>query len=203
MKNKYFILLIFIFSQFTGYSQTISVTLSSCGTVLFHTVGVDATGRNIFNDGAGSSAIKWNTVSSRWEIVVLPSTVWNANTFASSPNPPCASTGTWQTIGPGCGNVTNITGSCQTTILTDINDIAFNNNINVFPNPSNGLFNFSGLKNENSIEIFDITGRLVLHTISNESLYVIDLTEKDRGVYFYRITDKNNKKVKQGRLTAL
>lgn len=66
-----------------------------------------------------------------------------------------------------------------------------NSQINVFPNPSEGQFNFSGLAKESIVQIYDVRGRLVLETILVSETCVIDLTDNATGMYFYKAIDKN------------
>jgi Zn-dependent metalloprotease len=69
------------------------------------------------------------------------------------------------------------------------------NDIKVFPNPSNGLFT---LKNLNNIElvkadIFDINGRLIksINLSNGQSLQTIDITKVTSGLYFMNVHAKN------------
>ena len=96
MKKNYVILMLFLLTNLASFAQ-ITFTLSVCGSNTFNMTGVDITGRNMYVD-AGSFVVRWNSSLTRWEIVQLPSTVWYYNTFASLPDPPCATTGTW--VGP-------------------------------------------------------------------------------------------------------
>jgi len=73
------------------------------------------------------------------------------------------------------------------------------NAISVYPNPSNGKFIFKGLKKENRIEIYDITGRLIYQIFSNENFQTIDLKDKDKGIYIYRITN-TEKELQHGKI---
>ena len=82
---------------------------------------------------------------------------------------------------------------------TGIDSYTEENQISVYPNPSNGQFLFSNLEKENTIEIFDITGRSILKTVVKNSSYKIDLSNKAKGIYFYSITNQN-KKVQQGKI---
>ena len=54
-------------------------------------------------------------------------------------------------------------------------------------------------KCKNVIEIFDITGRLIIKEFSKENSVTFDLSDKQKGIYFYRVIDKNNI-VQQGKL---
>lgn len=69
----------------------------------------------------------------------------------------------------------------------------------VSPNPSSGQILFSNLEKENTIEIFDITGKSIFKTITKNTSYTIDLSEKEKGVYFYNIRDQKNK-IQQGEI---
>jgi hypothetical protein len=72
----------------------------------------------------------------------------------------------------------------------------------VSPNPSNGQFTFSNLDIENTIEIFDITGKLIYETNSKGNVQSIDLSGKDKGIYFYKVT-KQGKAIQHGKLVVL
>ncbi len=74
-----------------------------------------------------------------------------------------------------------------------------NAKINVSPNPSMGQFLFSNLEKDETIEIFDITGKMIFKTITKNNSHLIDLTEKEKGVYFYSIYNKNNR-IQQGEI---
>lgn len=70
------------------------------------------------------------------------------------------------------------------------------NQVAVYPNPSNGIFNISfGNLNPNKIEVYDISGKLILQKnkleVSNNQTN-IDLTNASNGVYFVKISTENN-----------
>lgn len=71
--------------------------------------------------------------------------------------------------------------------------------VEINPNPSSGLFNFKGLTTATKVEVYDITGRTVTSDIINTSDYKLDLSKHDKGIYIYRIVDKQNR-VQQGKL---
>lgn len=66
------------------------------------------------------------------------------------------------------------------------------NRILVYPNPSYGHINFSGLYGENKIEVFDILGKLVFSSEFKETIASIDLSKNLNGIYLYSITNKIN-----------
>lgn len=77
---------------------------------------------------------------------------------------------------------------------TGINQLSQQNNINVFPNPAKDFTNVSGLKEHESVQLIDITGKTVYtSTADNETLY-IDLSGFASGVYSLK-TEQGVKKI--------
>lgn len=71
-------------------------------------------------------------------------------------------------------------------------DVAEENVVNsIYPNPSDGMFNISG-ENIESIEVYDITGKLVMQQQVNANNTTIDLTNKAKGVYTLKSYNGNN-----------
>lgn len=70
------------------------------------------------------------------------------------------------------------------------------NQIAVFPNPSSGIFNIAlGNLTANSIEVYDISGKLILQKNQleiNNNQTNIDLSTTSNGVYFVKISTENN-----------
>lgn len=67
------------------------------------------------------------------------------------------------------------------------------NNTSIFPNPSSGIFHFemNGEKNlPAEIEIYNAFGQLILQTETQNSEVNIDLSEKAKGIYFYRVSNE-------------
>jgi hypothetical protein len=84
----------------------------------------------------------------------------------------------------------------QLNVVTGINDIK-NSNIKIYPNPTNNIINIEGLnKNENNtIQIFDVQGKLVITKTINEK-GAIDLSELNKGVYVIKIGEVAQRIVK-------
>jgi len=60
--------------------------------------------------------------------------------------------------------------------------------LQIYPNPTNGVFNIYCKYNIVSVEIYNITGALVLRTLDTQN---IDLTENASGIYFININTEN------------
>ncbi len=88
------------------------------------------------------------------------------------------------TAGDGV-NVTNYTVS----FVTNINELT--DNINIFPNPSSGLVNVSGLSMNSSLHVYNIVGNKVMEKVVRQNQEIISLKNQTSGVYFIVITNDN------------
>jgi C1A family cysteine protease len=77
----------------------------------------------------------------------------------------------------------------------------YNSDITVYPNPSNnGQFSIHGLTHSNRIEVMDVLGKSVYEqTVQNDN-HKLDISNLNKGLYFYRITDLQTNQVMQGKL---
>ena len=65
-------------------------------------------------------------------------------------------------------------------------------NIQVYPNPTNGILNVVFESNETAtIELFDVTGKLVLSEASNSSKTVMDVSNIEKGIYILKTVQNN------------
>jgi len=72
----------------------------------------------------------------------------------------------------------------------------------IFPNPSNGFFNLEIRENfsaDNNIEVYDFLGNLVCSAQLTTSTHILDLSNKARGIYFYKLINAN-KKITSGKI---
>ena len=97
-------------------------------------------------------------------------------------------------VGNDCGNDT----ISMTVTILDIEDLSGDNNISVFPNPSNGTFivelqNISS--NDINISVVNTLGQEVFSsnsiTFENETRYELNLTNKPAGFYFLTVKNES------------
>ncbi len=106
-------------------------------------------------------------------------------------------TSCWAEFAP---NNANYTAALSYSCATGIDEISTVSNLNVSPNPTNGIsnINFTILKNSDvTISVYDIRGLLV-KTIMNEKLtqgnhsVTLDASGLDAGIYYTRLNAANN-----------
>ena len=71
--------------------------------------------------------------------------------------------------------------------LVGINEISQNANLNVFPNPSNGVFNINSPTLISKIEIMNILGDVIYSAGISAFEFVVDINNQPKGIYFYKL----------------
>jgi len=105
----------------------------------------------------------------------------------------------WVVSAPGCSSPrASVIGTINTA--TGIQNQTNSTVLRVYPNPNTGIFLIEGLEKGNSIEIFDVIGKQVYQTLTGDSSYNVDLSGKDKGVYFYRIINSDSKAIHTGKV---
>ncbi len=89
----------------------------------------------------------------------------------------------------GCTDTSN----CHLTALTSIASFANNNSVSVYPNPSNGMFSIevNNLEKQ-TMQVFDVTGKLVLSQVIQRGKTNIDASSLPNGVYNINIISNGN-----------
>ncbi len=87
------------------------------------------------------------------------------------------------------GTITYCTFSCSTGIKEDI----ANSDINLYPNPNNGVFtiNFKNPDAKKIIEIYNVLGIKVYSANLGTEKTEIDLNTENKGIYFYQLKSEN------------
>jgi hypothetical protein len=68
-------------------------------------------------------------------------------------------------------------------VAADIRPVTTAGQLSVYPNPSTGQLNVVGLPMHSVIQVFDITGRLLLNTETASENTVLNLSSYPAGVY--------------------
>ena len=86
------------------------------------------------------------------------------------------------------------------TIVFQALGVAENNvdmTIKIHPNPTRSIININGKFTIQSIQLYDIQGRLLQTNIENSNESLLDISEKSNGIYFIKITTDKGIKVEK------
>lgn len=189
---------------------------------LFSYVETDVTGRNVYTtvpvDGAQSCSgigicefkIAWNSINSKWEFIAddgngdfsSPFIVFS-NPSASMPNPPSLILGAWEennaiTLGDCGGDLTasnaTLTGDVQDKELSTSNNV-LDKGIRVYPLPANDYVKIMTTLNINSLVIYDLMGKKMIHKYVD--FEQIDISHLHSGIYFLKIITNQGRIIKK------
>ena len=92
-----------------------------------------------------------------------------------------------------------VTNDAETTFAT-LNNPSFeqDNTIKIYPNPTKGTINITSNFNIQTIELYDIQGRVLeTHLEESATATTIDISNKSKGIYFLKIKSDNGIKVEK------
>ena len=91
-----------------------------------------------------------------------------------------------------------ITNDAETVFQTLSNpDFEIDKSVKIYPNPTSSIVNISGDFNIKSIQLFDVQGRLLQTSLSNDTNTTLDLTQKAKGMYFIKVISEAGIKVEK------
>lgn len=131
---------------------------------------VICSGQTATLSATGANTYTWSTGSNASGIVVSPTLTTTYSLTGTNAS--------------GCSNNSMVTQSVS--VCTGIETLAVTETINIYPNPTNGLF-FVELPYVSNIIITDALGRIVLNERMAEGKQEIDLQNEAKGIYFIKI----------------
>ena len=91
-----------------------------------------------------------------------------------------------------------ITNEAETVFQALSNpDFEIDKSVKIYPNPTSSIVNISGDFNIKSIQLFDVQGRLLQTSLSNDTNTILDLTQKAKGMYFIKVISEAGIKVEK------
>jgi len=157
---------------FTAGTDTLSVTGSFAG---WTEPGTDASLFMTDTDGDGIYTYTATLANGTYEYKYFKNAGWSNGEWNGNPNRTF-------TVADADLTIDDVFGK----INVSVNEIS-KEGINVFPNPSNGVFNIN-VENNYNLEVFDITGR-VINTRTLTGNTTLELN--NAGIYFLRFSNKN------------
>ena len=91
----------------------------------------------------------------------------------------------------------NVTVNCTGTV--GINNLLGNNQINIYPNPTQGKILIQNLiqTSNNSIIIRNILGEIILNSDNKNNLVTLDISHLENGVYFIEVSSNNGIRIEK------
>lgn len=85
------------------------------------------------------------------------------------------------------------------TTYSNLNNSIFqlDTNVSVAPNPTHGIVSINSKFDIKSIELFDVQGRILETSIENNTSAKLDISGKQNGIYFLKITTEKGSKVEK------
>jgi hypothetical protein len=74
-------------------------------------------------------------------------------------------------------------------------EFATDNSINIYPNPAVSFVTINSDSTINSIQLYDVQGRLLQTKIENQTEVTFDISNQSNGIYFFKIQSDNGVKV--------
>ncbi|RZK08559.1 MAG: T9SS type A sorting domain-containing protein [Flavobacterium sp.] len=91
-----------------------------------------------------------------------------------------------------------LTNDANTTFQDlSIAENLLDNSIKIYPNPSHDVVNIEANSTINSVQVYDIQGRLLLTHLANDLKTIIDISDKANGIYFFKIYSDKGIKVER------
>jgi hypothetical protein len=84
------------------------------------------------------------------------------------------------------------TSACVNISTVGVKENNVLNGISIYPNPSNGIYNLSGLKVNSKITVYDAIGQIIYTSIITESKETINISNVPNGIYMIQIKSENS-----------
>lgn len=95
----------------------------------------------------------------------------------------------------GCVNSSVFTQTVSACV--DVSELSTTNYFpNIYPNPTSGVLNISGVKNQ-KIEVYNVVGKIIYNNEVKEDTLQIDLRNESSGIYFIKIGTAIKKIIKE------
>jgi hypothetical protein len=91
----------------------------------------------------------------------------------------------------GCSAVSN----CVSITIVDVREIKPFFGVNVYPNPSNGLYTISGITATTNLTVLNSLGEVLYSSIAGGATESIDLSSLSKGIYFLKLSNKQNESI--------
>jgi len=118
-------------------------------------------------------------------------------------NPLVSSTNYATGIAAGSYTVTiKDANECTSSVTTDVTPppilvegiagvTSGSNDVTLYPNPNNGAFTMNGLREGQTLQVYDFTGRMIKSEVIDNSTMQLSISNEPYGIYLIRVIDKD------------
>lgn len=152
-------------------TAAINVTVNPSPTVTAVTseTNVLCVGQSATLTAGGATSYTWNTTATSAAIAVNPTVTTTYTVTGANAN--------------GCTNVATVTQNVST--CTGVESIINSVTLDIYPNPSNGVFNIKS-ESQVTIEVYNVIGNLIIKTEIHSGNYKLNLSEQSKGMYIVK-----------------
>jgi len=86
-------------------------------------------------------------------------------------------------------------------VINDITNLNQQHLITVYPNPTSGKVYFDGVQTGYTLQVYNVLGEIISSSVVDHDNYGVNLSDKAKGMYFYRIAD-GAKLIQQGKIVV-
>jgi hypothetical protein len=170
-------------------NQNVSVTPSpTVGVTPSQSICAGTLGVTTLTTASTGNTFTWSPGNSNNNTIVVPTPTTTSVYSVTATNP------------QGCR--TTVTTTLTVQNCAGVNEKSIADNTLIYPNPTNGLVNVTlapGLNNC-TIEVYDVTGKLVKSTQINQTQSTLDLKDFANGLYTYKVKSAAKTVIKEGKI---
>ncbi len=155
-----------------------------------------ATSPGCANGSATVIAASSSTTGASWNWVPSVTTTSTSTSIISTALNGSSITPTQYTVtftdGNGCSAVTIVTVSC----VTGIENLSYENSINIYPNPSKGIFTIQSMNDiVKQVQIVDVLGKTIKEFEFKGRNVEVDMSNATVGIYYVKISDNGDNRI--------
>lgn len=170
----------------SGTYQATLISAAGCDSVVELTLSLFSETNTVTDDGSGTLTADVSGATYQWIHCLNNSAIAGATSQSYAPP-----------IAGGFAVITTTATCVDTSICVQVGNAGIeelgNENISVYPNPTNGVFVVENNNNGLIQQIFirDMQGKLILSEALNESSHTMDISQFQKGVYLISVQTNN------------
>lgn len=88
-------------------------------------------------------------------------------------------------------------------LTAGVNNVSIASSINIFPNPSNGIFTVTGLVSGQTVKLYNCLGQMITSFVAENLKHQLDISNQANGFYIVQIFDGDGTPVQQNKIVKV